>query len=152
MANEEDKTKDKPEGYLFGRPTLYDASYCLKADDYVKQCIDEWDEYHKTRGEKSDTYERNLKVKLPTHEGFATLLGVNVRLLYAWGDKYPDFQQSLDFITKAQKERLLQEGLAGNYNPIIAKLVLSSNHGMREKTDMTSDGEKVTSVKVEIVK
>lgn len=151
MSGTATQNKDKPEGYLFGRPTKYDPSYCLLAEEYVKECVDEWDEYHKTRGEKSDSYERTLKVNLPTHEGFAQKIGVVTKTLYNWAEENPDFLQSLDYITQEQKKRLLTEGLAGVYNPLIAKLVLSSNHGMRERTDVTSNDDKVKSIAVEII-
>ena len=48
-------------------------------------------------------------------------------------------------IKQEQKERLADNGLAGKYNPTIAKLILSANHDMREKvdTDVTSKGDKI---------
>jgi hypothetical protein len=140
----------KPEGYIFGRPTKYDPSYCEKVKDYLAQSVDEWDEYHKTRGDKSDTYERTLKVKLPSHEGFAIYLGVIVQTLINWSEEYPDFLVALRLIDQAQKERLANEGLAGTYSPLIAKLILSSNHGMRERSDFTSDDEKIKNINVSI--
>jgi hypothetical protein len=46
-------------------------------------------------------------------------------------------------IKDIQRERLLYNGLSGDYNSTIAKLVLSANHGMSEKSevDHTSKGE-----------
>ena len=34
-------------------------------------------------------------------------------------------------------------GLSGDYNSTIAKLILSTNHGMREGTDITSDNKPI---------
>ena len=42
-----------------------------------------------------------------------------------------------------QEQSLLDGGLSGRYNPLIAKLVLSSNHGYREGKDITTDGKAV---------
>lgn len=146
------EANEKPLGYVFGRPTKYDPAMCEKVVEYLNQCEDVWTEYHKTRGEKSDSYDRILKVNLPSREGFARYVGVVVNTLKNWGEENADFLTALSLIDQEQKKRLFEEGLAGNYNPIIAKLGLSANHGMREKTDITSDDQKITNVKVEIVK
>jgi hypothetical protein len=89
-----------------------------------------------------------LRVNLPTIEGFARFIGVNKTTLYEWDKKYPDFSNSLDKIRIEQQTRLINEGLAGNYNPTIAKLILSSNHGMREKTeqDITTGGKEINAI------
>lgn len=118
-----------------GRPSAYDPKFVEEAYKYLERCQDIEDEYHKTRGEKSDTYERVLTVKLPTHEGLALFLNASVKTLYTWAETHEDFLQALDDIKTAQKERLIEKGLSGDYNSTIAKLILSSNHDMREKSD-----------------
>jgi hypothetical protein len=90
-------------------------------------------------GDKSDTYERLIKVKLPTIEGLAIYLGVARKTLYSWEKEYPIFAAALDRVRAEQLQRLIDSGLSGDYNPVIAKLMLSHNHGMREKSDITSD-------------
>ena len=149
ITAEEDK---KPVGYDFGRPTLYDETMPQKVVEYLNQCDDEWTEYHKTRGAQSDSFERILKVNLPSREGFAKYIGVVVNTLKNWGEEHEDFLTALSLIDQEQKKRLFEEGLAGNYNPIIAKLGLSANHGMKDRSDFTTDNDKITKVKVEIVK
>jgi hypothetical protein len=128
-----------------GRPTEYKEEYIQKADEYLKANKDEYEEFHKTRGEKSDGYERLVRVKLPTIEGFALMLGHNKHALYDWEKKYPKFSHALDKIREEQRKRLINGGLSGDYNSTIAKLILSSNHGYKEKTeqDITSKGDKV---------
>lgn len=117
-----------------GRPSEYKEEYPAKAEHYLSQCEDTLTE----RGK--------LQVKLPTIEGFSTYLGVNKSSLYEWEKKHPEFSDALDLIRKEQQQRLLNMGLSGDYNPTIAKLVLSANHNMREKTetDVTSGGDKIT--------
>ena len=128
---------DKARGRT-GRPTVYDPAFVEKVHAYLRENQDEWSEFHKTRGEKSDSYEPVVKVKLPTVEGFARFIGVHKDTLYEWKCLYPDFSDALDKIVEEQRDRLINEGLAGNYNPLIAKLVLSANHGMGEKTETKS--------------
>jgi hypothetical protein len=126
-----------------GRPTSYDPAFIDKIDEYLAQCKDIEDEFHKTRGEKSDSYERLVRVKLPSRDGFSLFINVSRDSLHQWSKDYPDFSDALDDIDRAQKIALLDNGLSGTYNPTIAKLGLSANHGMREGTDLTSNGKEI---------
>jgi hypothetical protein len=126
---------------MAGRPTIYDESFCSKVDEYIKTNQDVWSEFHKTRGEKSDSYDRIVKVNLPTRYGFAEFIGVSLTTIDTWEKQYPSFLGALQKIEQDQKKRLIEEGLSGNYNSTIAKLVLSANHGMREGQDLTSGGK-----------
>lgn len=130
-----------------GRPTKYREEYIYKVDEYLSEHQDKELERVGLRNEEKG-YEKIdyvLKVDLPTIEGFALFLGVNKTSLYEWEKDHPDFSNALDKIRTEQQTRLINEGLAGNYNSTIAKLILSSNHGMKEKTetDLTSGGERI---------
>ncbi len=126
-----------------GRPTKYKEEYIEEIGEYLKDCKDILDDYHKTRGEKSDSYERVIKVNLPMVEGFALRLGVNKTTIYEWAKKHTNFSNALVQIKTEQKKRLIEMGLSGDYNSTIAKLVLSANHGMIERKDITTNGEKL---------
>lgn len=130
-----------------GRPTKYDKKYIQKVYDYILLHQDE--EVEKEKKEGWITY--STKVKLPTIEGFARYIGVNKTTLYEWEVNNPEFSNSLDEIRVEQKERLINMGLAGEYNSTIAKLILSSNHGMREKSDVTSDDKTISPLLVKII-
>lgn len=114
-----------------GRPSKYKPELCQEVDKYILSCKDTIDENGK------------LEVNLPTIEDFADFIGVGERTVHDWKEKFPEFSQSLRKLVNSQKKKLLSNGLAGTYNPTIAKLVLSANHGMSEKTqtDITSNGE-----------
>jgi hypothetical protein len=116
-----------------GRPLEYKEQYVAMADTYLAAQQDEVSENGK------------LKVNLPTIEGFALFLGVNKTSLYEWEKLHPEFSNALNKIRTEQQQRLLNSGLSGDYNSTIAKLVLSANHGMREKTetDITSGGKPI---------
>lgn len=118
------------------RPTDYKGEETLKkVDEYIKECQDDFSGDYK-------------KVKLPTIEGLALKLDTTERTLHRWATKHPEFRQSLDRVNQLQKQRLQSEGLAGNYNSTIAKLILSANHGLREGKDVTSKGEKIEGNKI----
>jgi len=124
-----------------GRPTKYTEDMPERVDAYLAECKVWWEEFHKTRGDKSDTYERILNVKLPMVEGFAEYIDVSKNTLYDWAKEYPKFSDALDRIIRQQHNMLAQGGIAGHFNPVITKLMLSNNHGYREKSDVTSDNE-----------
>lgn len=128
-----------------GRPTTYDPIYISKVDEYLAIKQDEDYQVTTFAGTNGDKVENKLRVKLPTVEGFALFIGCNKTSLYEWEKIHPDFSNALDKIRQEQKERLLDKGLSGDYNSTIAKLILSSNHGMREKseTDITSKGQAI---------
>lgn len=103
-----------------GRPNEYKEEYVEAVEDYLAENQD---------GVKAG----KIEVKLPTIEGFALFIGVNKNTMYDWEKQQPAFSNALQKIRTEQQKRLLNQGLAGNYNSTIAKLVLSSNHGMSEK-------------------
>ena len=123
----------------------YKEEYVNKADGYIKLCKDRNVRFLKMRNnEKGYTsYETKLKVSLPTVEGFAKYLGVVRNTLYNWAKSYPKFKIALNKVVSEQKQRLIDCGLSGSYNSTIAKLILSSNHGMKERVDKTSDDEPI---------
>ena len=136
------------------RPEEYKKEYVDKVDEYLELNKDE--EIRSVRSAKVSKFNEDksgwqnvgikLKVKLPTIEGFALFIGVSKKSLYNWEEKYPEFLHALEKIRTEQHNRLINMGLSGDYNSTIAKLILSSNHGMREKADVTSDEKPITSL------
>lgn len=118
-----------------GRPSEYRPAFAAKVFEYLEERQDEFYEFHKTRGEKSDSYDRRVTVQLPTREGFAKFIGKSVDALSDWEKDHPEFSGALRQLDAEQKQRLIESGLAGDYNPVIAKLLLSANHGMAEKSE-----------------
>jgi len=118
---------------------------CAGVDAYLESCVDSYEEWHKTHGEKSDTYERYLTVNLPLVEGLAGHLGVARSTIFKWAEEHPEFSDSLEKLKEQQKKTLIMGSLSGTYSPVIAKLMLSVNHDMveRKEIDHTSKGEKI---------
>lgn len=128
-----------------GRPTEYKKEYIDKVDKYLEEHQDEEVQVVKNANSEKgyDMFVNKLKVKLPTIEGFARFIDVNKTSLYEWEKQHPEFSNALDKIRTEQHDRLINSGLSGDYNSTIAKLVLSSNHGYREKSDVTTDDEPI---------
>lgn len=106
-----------------GRPTKYDPAFCNRVDDYLKTATKE-------------------NMHLPKIESFAILLDVSKNTMYEWAKIYPDFQDALDKIMKAQAERLIDDGIYGGkeINSTIVKLLLQNNHGMKERSETEISG------------
>lgn len=123
------------------RPTILNNELKERARLYLEECKDIETEFHKTRGEKSDGFERLVKVKLPTIEGLALYLGTSRSILYEWRDSDKEFSDIIDTLQQKQADMLISNGLSGDYNPTIAKVLLTK-HGYREGTELTGEGGK----------
>lgn len=134
---------DTEECCVCGRPSKYKEEYIEKVDEYIELNQDEEVQKVKQSSEKYEMFDNKLKVSLPTIEGFALFIGVNKTTLYEWEKDHDLFSNALDKIRIEQQKRLINSGLSGDYNSTIAKLILSSNHGMREKSDMTTNGKAI---------
>ena len=121
-----------------GRPTKYDPKFIESVMEYIMLHQD----VEKENEGKYGGINYSIRAKLPTIEGFASFIKVTKSSLYEWEAKYPEFSYALEELRREQKERLINEGLSGNYNSTIAKLILSSNHGMSDKVsnDLTTGG------------
>lgn len=121
------------------RPTTYNEEIIKKAEEYLSLCVDKIEEYHKTRGEKSDGYDRIVRVRLPTIEGLAVYLNINRDTIYAWCKEHKEFSDIIEKLKESQADKLLNNGLSGDYNSTIVKLMLSK-HGYTEKQEMEHTG------------
>lgn len=137
--------KEKTESHKCGRPSEYNLSYIGEVDVYLRTCYDEYNPVLTGVTPKGNEYygRERLKVNIPTIEGFAQHLGVSKKSLYNWAEKDIDFLHALEKIEDEQKKRLIAKGLSGEYNSTIAKLILSANHNMREKSDIESGGKPI---------
>lgn len=119
------------------RPIEYKSDvHPQKVLEYISQCEDEIEEYHKTRGDKSDSFDRIVKVKLPSIEGLAFFMGINKTTVYEWESSYEEFSNVIDKLRQKQASELINKGLSGDYNPTIAKVLLTK-HGYREGVEQT---------------
>ncbi|MCR4324182.1 MAG: DNA-packaging protein [Candidatus Curtissbacteria bacterium] len=104
------------------RPTKYDPSF-----------VDELNKYLETTGRE--------QTSLPTMQGFALWLDVDGDTLVEWGKKYPQFSAALRKLMAIQAKQLIDDGIYGGkeVNSTIVKLLLQNNHGMKERTDTTTN-------------
>jgi hypothetical protein len=126
-----------------GRKTEFTENRIDQAKEYLAGCIPEIENYEKTVGEKSTSFQRIVHPNLPKMCGLAVYMKVNKDTLYSWAKVDSRFADVLDDIMEEQEHRLLEGGLSGDYNPLISKLILSARHEYREKSDVTTSGDKL---------
>lgn len=92
--------------------------------------------------------------KMPSNEDYAEWLERNKHVdrlkldtLSDWAAANEDFAHALMRIQRIQKSFLLNNGLAGRYNPAISKLALGVNHGMVEKKEIDQTHKMIGVVK-----
>lgn len=109
-----------------GRPSKYKPEY-----------IDKIDEYLETTGKEN--------MSVPKMVSFARYIGVNKDTLYEWAKEHKDFSDSLSKITDKQEEELVDVGVYGGkeINATIVKMILMSNHGYKERSDVTSNDKEL---------
>ena len=88
---------------------------------------------------------------IPTEEGLAPYLGVCTSTLDNWEADYPEFLGTLRALKAKQKRILINMGLTGDFQSTIAKLMLSSNHGINEKSEVEKSGNVNNSLTIEFV-
>jgi hypothetical protein len=113
-----------------GRPTKYDPLFIQAVDDYIA-----------TKGKE--------QTSLPTKQGFALYIGVDDDTLDNWANAKdeqgnlirPEFFGALKKLMQTQAVQLIDDGIYGGkeVNATIIKLLLQNNHGMKERTDQTTN-------------
>src|SRR4051794_17210758 len=93
--------------------------------DYSEEILEEAQWY---LDNTSDTREPYLKVNLPSVAGLARHLNVARSTIYEWAEIHEAFSDILEDILAEQEKRLAENGLAGDYNSTITKLMLTK-HG-----------------------
>ena len=107
------------------RPTKYSEEILTSTQNYIDSCVD-------------TVQESGNKVNLPTIEGLAYELRLNKTTIYAWRKEHEEFSNLIDDLLAKQARALINSGLSGDYNPTIAKVLLTK-HGYREGIDATTD-------------
>lgn len=108
---------------MAGRPTDYSDSMVSDAWNYVKEFAND-----EGSGDK-------LKVNLPTIEGLALYLEISRSTLYLWQKEHPEFSDIIEVLQQKQAQVLINNGLSGNYNSTIAKVLLTK-HGYNDKQEV----------------
>ena len=108
-----------------GRPTKLTKATQKRADDYAAGGF------------------VNAGDVVPSRAGLAVHLDVTRQTLTNWSKESDQFLATLDRINTTQEKMALSGGLIGDYNSVIAKLLLA-NHGYSDKQDLSSSDGSMT--------
>lgn len=75
------------------------------------------------------------QLSMPSFEGYATFLGVNIRVLRRWAEYDEEFYLAMVKLKEIQKIYLMNNGLSGKYHHTITKMLLMNFHGMAERSE-----------------
>ena len=79
---------------------------------------------------------------IPTIEGLAVFLNVSRSTIYRWKGENQEFSDILESLMSMQAKELFSNGLTGDFNPTITKLILTK-HGYSDRVEQdvtSSDG------------
>ena len=101
-----------------GRPSKYNEDVQAKAELYL------------------ETF-RELGDEVPTVIGLALFLDVATNTVYNWyrDEVSPEFLRVFMRVEQIQHQRLINQGLLGNFNPAITKMMLTK-HGYSDKQEL----------------
>lgn len=118
---------------MAGRPTKYNDEMQAKADQYIV----------------------DFTSAVPSRQGLALYLDVSNATIDNWEKQHDAFLGTLERIKNIQFQLTLSNGLTGDFNASIAKLLLH-NHGLSDKTEVdnkSTDGSMATGkpTKIELI-
>ncbi len=128
-----------------GRPLKISRALLKKAEDYLESC-------------KDILTKKQKRVSLPKVESLCIVIGISRDTAYEWAKigkhgfskskievdpkilpLYQQFSDILDRLNLIQVQRLIDNGLSGNYNATIVKLVLAK-HGYKDESNTHHSG------------
>lgn len=118
-----------------GRPTIYSEDILNRTREYIDKCEDEMRTIVAGESDKFTTYKEKLTVNLPTIDGLAVHLGIHKDTIYEWEKIHGEFSDLINILRGKQAKELINKGLSGDYNPIIAKLLLMK-HGYKDSVEV----------------
>lgn len=110
------------------RPTDYTKKLLAKADDYINNCPD----------------------VIHSVVGLCIHIGIAKATAYRWASEgNAEFKDILDAVSELQEQKLVSNGLVGEFNSTITKLMLTK-HGYTDKveTDNKSSDGSMTPTKI----
>lgn len=96
-----------------GRPTKYNEAILEKANEYLN-------------GGSEDV--------ILSAVGLACYLDVAKSTIYKWAEEQQEFSDTLSKVNGVQEKSLINQGITGEFNSTITKLMLA-NHGYHDKVE-----------------
>lgn len=92
-------------------------------------------EYTEAMLEKAKEYVAGNNDAISSVAGLAVYMGICRATVYKWKDDNPEFADTLARLLTMQEHQALNNGITGEFNATITKLVLA-NHGYSDKQEI----------------
>jgi len=139
---------------LGGRPTKYNEKYCKEILEFFSiptTYEQEVTNINKKTGEEYTTFVEKPN-KLPTFEGFAKKIKVDLDTLKNWTRVHEEFAEVYEKCKQLQKDFLVQNALLGYYNTTFSIFLAKNITDLRDKIECDQTVHNIEPVKVEIIK
>jgi hypothetical protein len=127
--------KEKPEGYVFGRPTNYRPEYCQAIVDYFAH-PDSWEINTDLKGSSKPI----PKSKIPTIERWCHSIGVHSRTLDDWQKRYPEFRDAYQTARELQQAFVIELSAAGIGNGLLSAF-MQVRHGWKVEKEVEEEAK-----------
>lgn len=114
--------QEKPEGYVFGRPTKYRPEYCQMLIDHMSQGL--------------------------SYESFAATIDTHRATLYRWEEEYPDFCDSKKIGLEKSLIWWEKQGISGlwgnkeaSFNPAVWIFSMKNRFKWNDKVEVSGGDE-----------
>ena len=131
----------KPEGYIFGRPTKYLATYCNDMVEYFKNAplFEATSETYYDKNGNEQIKEVRKAAPQPSFIRFALSIGVDDATIRDWAETHKDFSRSKKLCHKIQEVWLSEAAGTFNYHPSIAIIQLKNNHNYTDTSTIKTE-------------
>jgi len=107
---------------------------------YFQGSLDAIQEVERVVTERGDVKHVQTPVKPPTISGWAAEAGVCRETVWAWGEKYEEFEDAIKRAKGIQEQVFLTMGALGAYNPNVVIFMLKNLQGWLDKVEQTHRG------------
>lgn len=119
------------------RPSEYSKEILKQTEKYLALCVDGYQKILHQKKKSRSIYTKKFVINVPTIGGLARYLHISRDTVYDWKKKHKEFSYIIEEMMAEQENRLINNGLAGDYNPTIAKVLLTK-HGYREGHELAN--------------
>ncbi|ENP2748032.1 hypothetical protein ACDF60_004526 [Salmonella enterica] len=138
--------KEKPEGYVCGRPTNYRPEYCQSIIEYFA-APESWDINVDAKGSAKAI----PKSKIPTVERWCYSIGVHSRTLDDWQARYPEFRDAYQTARGLQQAFAIELAAAGIGTSMMNTFMQVKHDWRVAREDEEHISEPIQKVVVEVV-
>ena len=125
-----------------GRPTKYKKQYCKDMIEYFTReaTTTEYEEEYFSDGELKKKKPIIIANNIPTFQGFAHKIGVNIDTLTEWNNTHEEFSVAYKEAKELQEKIWLENSMCGRYSPQFAIFFGKNCLGYKDKQEIEHSG------------